>query len=114
MLVALLRQIGQAEVQLTAAAAYQAKDQSGHSLLTQRILLHIGPQLGRRPPTAEHIRVRQGLVQPFPPTLSANVEPELHVHRVVGQQIGVGRGQQHSILWLVLPGLQVLRGDDPA
>ena len=60
---------------------------------------------------AEDVGVGEGLVEAFVPSPTADVEPELDVHRAVGHQEGVRGGEENGIGGLGVPTADVLGGD---
>ena len=61
---------------------------------------------------AENVGVGEGLVEAFVPATTADVEPELHVHRAVGHQEGVGGGKENGVGGLGVPTGDILGGEE--
>ena len=80
--------------------------------MARRVFIPIGPDSFVRPTTAENVRMRQGLIEAFPPATTTDIKPELIVDLPVIHQERVGRRQKHSILRLKSPALDVLGSHD--
>ena len=94
-----------------AAAADQPDRQPVEPIAARRLRLLLAPATVCGPAAAQHVRLRQRLLQRLGPAARGDVDPELVIDPPVAHQERPRRRQQHRIARVQLPGADVLRGD---
>jgi len=91
-----------------ALSSDQALREAVERLLPGLVLVGVGPDRIPRPMAAEHVGVREGLVEPLPPAPAPDVEPELVIDRAVAHQEGIGWCKEHRARHLGAPATDIL------
>ena len=104
--------LAHAEEDLFPAAVQQAQRQPAEGFVCCGQFVFRIPGLTLVPLGGEHVGLGKRLVQPLVPAWAADIQPELVIHGLVADQEGVSRCKKDRILIILLPGLDILGGND--
>ena len=98
---ALLVERAKGQIDFLSAAAEQALRQPAQRELARGLFVFVRPRATDGPVAREDVGMRERLIQSFPPTRAARVDPELHVHRLIVQQKSIGWRKKHGFFFFL-------------